>query len=335
MLKRLPASVKLAFLVLVLAVVGWKLYGACRSIGFDHIRAVLRTDWSWAVLSLLCSGCVVLCSAASWVWLLRRIEKTGSLPRLAGAYCFSQIGKYVPGKIMLLLMRIERTGRLGISNRATATSTIIENAAYLISGAAAGSSILLYFWIREQPADYLWIILGSLILIVLLLLAFHPAVFYSVADALLRKLGRAEIAMDKRLSVHSLLASILMMAPCWFFGGLGLWATARCIIPVGIEHYWTLVSAFALSVVIGCVSFLPGGLGVREVVQGVVLLPVIADTLAATPGSSAEAKIIATLIVMLQRVFQITAEAGLAIGGGWITSLSSNSKEMMQQPVSD
>jgi uncharacterized membrane protein YbhN (UPF0104 family) len=110
-----------------------------------------------------------------------------------------------------------------------------------------------------------------------------------------------------------------MMLPCRIFGGVALWATIRCLMPIGFGLLRELTTAFALSVLAGMISFLPIGLGVRDVVQALFLLPLIA---AAIPGPDAfaEAKLIVTLVVLLQRVFQIGVEAVPGVLGGWITT---------------
>jgi hypothetical protein len=133
---------------------------------------------------------------------------------------------------------------------------------------------------------------------------------------LLQKAGREEIEPRQRLRTVAILASVFLMLPCWFFGGVALWSTARCVAPVGLEHVWRLGGAFALSVVLGVLSFLPGGLGIREVTQGFLLVPVLLTTLPPAPSVSARAQILAGLIVVLQRLLQLAVEVTLGLVGG-------------------
>jgi uncharacterized membrane protein YbhN (UPF0104 family) len=183
-----------------------------------------------------------------------------------------------------------------------------------------GLVVLLQFMMRRNPAGHLWLVLVASCSIAVLLAAVHPGVFYRLINPVLERMGRPAIEPGRRLPMRSILISIMMMVPCWFFGGLALWATTRCLIPVGPNHFWALMSAYAFSVLLGIISFLPGGLGVRELVQGYLLLPVVSASIPATAATGAEATIIVAMIVMLQRLFQIITETGLGLLGGLLTS---------------
>jgi uncharacterized membrane protein YbhN (UPF0104 family) len=319
--KKLIAGIKLLLLTVVLTLVGWNLHAAWRDVGIAQLRAAIEVDWRWSALALLGFACVVLTSATAWFWLLRRLDPAGLPLQLYGAYCFSEMGKYVPGKVMLLLMRLERAERLGVAHLATTLSTIMENAAYMVSGAAVGIVVLLHFMVRRNPAGHLWLLLVASCSIVALLVAIHPAVFYRLVNSALKRMGRPVIEPGRRLPMRSVMVSTVMMLPCWFFGGLALWATIRCLLPVGFDHFWALLSAYSFSILLGIFSFLPGGLGVRELVQGYLLLPVVAASIPATGAMTAEATIVVSLVVMLQRLFQIIIEIGLGLLGGSLTSL--------------
>jgi glycosyltransferase 2 family protein len=317
--KTLIAGVKIVILAAILAIIGWNLHSAWREVGITQLKAAIEIDWRWSLIAGVCFAGELFTSAAAWLWLLRRMEGAGSPLFMFGAYFFSQLGKYVPGKIMLLIMRLERTNRQGVSGAATTISTLMENATFMVSGAAVAVPILAQFLLARNPAGHRWLLLLALSSMIVLLTAIHPAIFYRILNPVLLRLGRSEIAAQHRLPMNTLLASVAMMIPCWFFGGLALWATIRCLMPIGMERFWELTAAFALSVLAGMISFLPIGLGVRDVVQALFLLPIIAAGLPGA-GSFAEAELVVTLVILLQRVFQISMEAVLGLLGGWITT---------------
>jgi len=309
--RALIAVLKIALLAVVLCLAGWKLSGAWRELKAQQLGQTVPIDWLWAPFAAAALAGVMFTGAAGWFWLLRRMEPAGAPVRLFGAYFFSQLGKYVPGKIMLLMMRLERTGPLGVSARAATIATLVENATYVVSGAAAGILAL-----AERAGGQSRLAVGVFVAGASLLVAVHPAVFYRLVNAVLRKAGRPQIEPGQRLRTRAILTCVLLMVPCWIFGGIALWSTARCVAPVGIEHVWRLGGAFALSVVLGMMSLLPGGLGVREVTQGVLLVPVLLSTLPPAPAASARAQLLAALIVVLQRLLQLTVELTLGLLGG-------------------
>lgn len=318
--KAVIAGIKIVILAAILAVVGWNLYAAWREVGATRLKAAIDIDWRWTLLAGLCFACELATSAAAWLWLFRRMESSRHTLFMYGAYFFSQLGKYAPGKIMLLIMRLERTNRRSAGKGAVTISTLMENACFMISGAATTVLILLQFVVSRNPSGHRWLLLLAVSSMVVLLVAIHPAVFYGILNPVLRRFGRSEIPPEQRLSMKTLLASVAMMTPCWFFGGFASWAAIRCLMPVDIEHIWALVAAFTISVLAGMVSMLPGGFGVREVVQALFLLPVIMASIQGAAASLAEAELVVTLVVLLQRVVQIVVEAGLAVFGGWITT---------------
>src|SRR6201999_1288927 len=111
---------------------------------------------------------------------------------LLGAYTFSQLGKYVPGKVALLLMRIDRASRFGMPAGACTLSTLVENALYVVSGGLCG--MLATFRILQElhnqkvitdlQQHLAWpiIVIGLIALLVLC----HPAVLYGVLNRALK-----------------------------------------------------------------------------------------------------------------------------------------------------
>jgi len=83
----------------------------------------------------------------------------------------------------------------------------------------------------------------------------------------------------------------------------------------GLRPVWVLLSAYTFSILLGIYSFLPGGLGVRELVQGYLLLPVVRRPYRPAGAASAEATILVSLVVMLQRLFQVAVEMGMGLLG--------------------
>lgn len=257
-------------------------------------------DWRFAPLALLGFGGVFLTSGLVWRWMAFRMhDRSPTLP-LLGAYTFSQMGKYVLGKVVLLLMRLDRTNRVGMNPQVCVLSTLLENAMYMLSGGLVAALTLL-FYVHDNPK----LLVATVSLVGVLLVAFHPAIFYRLIDMGLRKLKYPPLPSSQRLPLSDLLLSLLLFLPCWACGGLALWASARCVAPaLSFVHMGHFPGVFALSVIGGMASVLPGGLGFREGVSGLFLNPLIGfgPTLVA---------------VALQRLFQIITEVTLGAWGAW------------------
>ncbi len=291
-------TLKLAILLALLGYVGWKLREAWSTVSHDPIRI----DWFFAGLSVVFFAGTMLTSALTWRWLAWRMGDRSETVPLLGAYCFSQMGKYVPGKVMLLLMRLERTKRMGMDGQVCVVATLVENAMYMVSGGLVAAVTLVIF-LRGRPMLMVGVIGGM----VVLLLAFHPKIFYWAVNKGLKKMKRAEVAEGNRLGIGQLLAAVAMFMPVWFFGGVSLWCATRAITP-GIEwrEFASIPGGYALGVTGGMASFLPGGIGANEGVKTLMLEPVVGVKIAA-------------LAAGVQRLAQIIVELALGLIGGVIT----------------
>ncbi len=287
--------IKLLVMAMVFGFVGDKLLDAWHKAGSRPVDI----DWRFIPLIPLCFIGIMATNSLTWLWLARRMgDRSPAVPLLA-AYTFSQAGKYAPGKVFLVLMRIDRTHRAGMSRELCVLSTLLENAMYTLSGALVGAVALL-FDARDHP---LYLVLVG-IAIVALLTAFHPRIFFYLINMALKSIKRGPIPVDRRFRVRHMLSAVGLFMPCWFLGGLALWASVHSIHPILLRTYPDLVGAFALSVSLGMFSLLPGGLGVREAIQALFLTPLV---------GSPELIVVA---VALPRVGQIVVEMTLAGIGG-------------------
>ncbi len=299
MKKRLVFILKFTVMVVVFLFVFYKLRGAWQTVGSHPIHI----DWSFAPLIGLAFVGIMATNALTWRWLAWRMgDRNKTLP-LLGAYTFSQAGKYAPGKVLLVLMRIERTHRLGMSRELCLLSTLVENAMYSLSGGLVGA-IALMFIARDHP---LYLLLCGLMIAALLTL-FHPKIFFGIVNAALKSMKRGPIPPSRHFRKFDMACAVLMFMPSWLFGGFGLWSAIHCVHSVGALELFRLSGIFGLSVTLGMLSMFPGGLGVREAVQALFLMPIV---------HSAELIVVA---VALPRVFQITVELTLAIFGGIVSS---------------
>lgn len=310
--KRWLLVLKILLLAAVLAVLGWKLASAW------HEVSAARVDWRFSPVAVLGFMGSMITSALVWRWLVRRMTGAGEpLPTvpLLGAYTFSQMGKYIPGKVALLLMRIERSGRFGLDAATCTLSTLLENALYMISGGLTGIVAIARITTELEPKyrPLVWPV--TLAALALLLAACHPAVFYGLVNRLLRKMKRPEVGAAQRLTMPVLALAVLAFIPCWLFGGVALWASASCMHQVGILDSGWFAGAFALSVIIGMASFLPAGIGIREA----VLIAAVTIQFSAWMGHD-QAFLLASIAAALQRLFQIVAEIVLGVVGAALTA---------------
>jgi glycosyltransferase 2 family protein len=316
--KRLVFWLKLVVLLVIAILVAWQLRKAWLKV--DAIHLVI--DWRWGIVAFAGFCGSMLTSSLVWRFLTRRMgDRSPTLPLLA-SYTYSQMGKYIPGKVVLLLMRIERTSRFGMSPGTCTLSTLLENALYMISGGIIGMLAIVRIAdeVKPQYRPLLWPV--TLAAVAFLIAASSPPFFYGFVNRLLRKMKKPQISPGQRLSAPTLALAVIAFIPCWCFGGLAMWGSVRCIDlsaqaipPVPLLDCWWFAGAYALSVIIGMASLLPGGAGIREAALGA------AATLqfVALGVPHPRAVFLGTAVAILQRIFQVLVEVTLGLAGLLLT----------------
>src|SRR4051794_33560897 len=193
MKKTLVQILKFLILLTVLALVGRAIYAAWHDLGDKHVAI----DWRFVPAALIGFCGVMLTSSLVWRWLATRMGDHSPLVPLLGAYTFSQMGKYIPGKVALLLMRINRAKRFGMTGSICTLSTLLENALYMISGGLVGV-VGIWSVVAELNPRYRAIIWPATFAAVAILAgACHPKIFYSLVGSLMKKMKRPPIAPEQ------------------------------------------------------------------------------------------------------------------------------------------
>jgi uncharacterized membrane protein YbhN (UPF0104 family) len=195
------------------------------------------------------------------------------LPALR-AYLISHLGKYVPGKAMVVAMRVGLVVPYGARPATAAFATLYET---LVMMAAGGLIAALGFATRAGQREYLAIGLG---LGLAFAIAVEPRVFPKLVAPL--RLPFPGVGPDALPPLsHRLLAEgLLWSALGWTLLGLSQVAVIRAVDPAGVEagKWPSIVGSVALATVAGFViPITPGGLGVREGVLLKVMGPAVGD----------------------------------------------------------
>ncbi len=212
-------------------------------------------------------------SVMPFVWrdILARTGERIPPGRAYYAWALSRMGRYLPGKVWVVLGRVYLVpeGRRSLVFWSVTVEVILD----LMAGLAWGLMtlpVLTRAWLPSLPQVPPWMPLGVLVGFFLIL---HPAVLRTV----LRRLGRdvPQVRWDYR---HLFLWFLVFLA-VWALRVLGHYLFLRSF---GLHlPYAALLTAFALAWVLGLLApFAPGGLGVREGVLTVALNPVLGPGLA-------------------------------------------------------
>lgn len=236
----------------------------------------LRVDPTWVVLGgLLYLAGLTACA----VFFAEVLDATATpVGRWAAvrAYLISHLGKYVPGKALVVVMRVGLTTPFGSRPATAALATFYETLAMMAAGAAVA---VVGFAAGPRPIQL--VPLGmSAGLAVLLLVVVAPSVFPRVAGLMTMPFPNVGPDALPRLSYRLLGAGLLWCVGGWVLLGLSQVAVVRAISPSGVPvALWPVVAAgVALATVAGfVVAVMPGGLGVREGVLMTTLAPAVGE----------------------------------------------------------
>jgi uncharacterized membrane protein YbhN (UPF0104 family) len=270
--------VKLLVRITVLVLVSWGIWrtvaGAQQEFQ-DQQFALDQLSPGW----LLLAGLFYLAGQfPSWVFWHRTLLAMGQRPRMREsfrAYWIGHLGKYVPGKAMVVVLRAGLVHGPNVDMTVAATSVFVETLTLMAVGAFMAAAILI--WISPN-----WLLtLLALGLMTAAGLPTWPPLFRRIVRMLRvhhasPKLAEAIEGLDLRLMATGW-ASISLG---WAFLGLSLWASLRAIpilpdanVAVSITDLPLLLASTALAIVAGFLSLIPGGLGVRDWILMTLLVP--------------------------------------------------------------
>ncbi len=266
--------------------------------------------WDWLAFSALTYAASLVPASLVLRRALAALHQPVGLPLVMAAQLVGHLGKYVPGKAMVIVLRasILSRGHIKVSLKLSALAVIIETLNLIAVGATLA---LLLVVILETPAWIKWA--SALMAAGAALGTLPPVLRFILSRRLRRRSSGVQPPLDQPLplnwTVDDLAAAWLWCTISWIFTGLSMTAVVLALTPLQPDQSLislTLIcsAAVMLAFVAGFASLLPGGAGVREMVLATLLAPVIG------PGLSLLAAIVARLV-------QLAVESIIA-GAVWI-----------------
>ena len=262
-----------------------------------------------------------------WHLVLYRFGQRPTWRESLRAFMVGQLGKYLPGKAMVVAMRAATVHSERTSVSAAAAAVFIETLTLMAVGSTVAASYLI-FW-ALQDAQQLRARLPLVGLALLLMIVSSVPTIPSLFRRLVRwlrvhkadpSIDRALAGLDGRLLAQGWLWNLI----AWGFWGASLYSVLTAL--PGPQPQLTdlplLTACVALAMVAGFLSLLPGGIGVREL----VILTLLA------PFGSAKAVLSAIVLRMAWLVSELLIATILYLAGNG-QSPGSSSGSQDQSPV--
>lgn len=280
-------------LAILIAVV----YGVRRSL-LDGLEKLDEHPWHLDAGWLVASGAIYLLSLLPaglfWQRILLGMGQAAGTGETLRAYYIGHLGKYVPGKALVVILRAGLIQSQRVDPVVAGTSVFVETLTLMAVGSLLSAAII-PFWFSD-PLKLVLVALGFAAVAGLPTLppVFRLAVRF--VPFLGSDPGRSECLA--RLRATTLVWGWVANVIGWFISGLSLWAVVRSlgagsmITPATLPLY---TAAAAMSTVGGFLSMIPAGIVVREAILG--------HLLAADCGAS-----VALLTAIVFRLVQLVSE---------------------------
>jgi hypothetical protein len=262
---------KLAFRLIVVVLVG---FGIAHTVAkaWHELEAQQRFSLGQISAAWLLAAAIfyLLGLLPCWWYWHQTLKSMGQRPRLAEtlrAYYVGHLGKYVPGKVMVVVIRAGGLPSERVDTTVAAASVFVETFTTMAVGAFVAATILLL------TTDQMHLILLAIALMLGSGVPTLPPIFRQIVRTIqLKRLsGNIEAAIGG-LSFRLAATGWISISLGWFLLGLSLWATIKALpgaahSPEGtLSAILMLTATVSLALVAGFLSLLPGGVGVREYV---------------------------------------------------------------------
>ena len=240
----------------------------------------------WVVVSVLFFALGMSVLSGSWYLVLQdRIKAIGlpiklTLLDTVRSFLVSQIGKYVPGKALVLVLRYGLLAPKGAPFSLLAIASIFETFSTMASASMVGLVVLLlpfYPALRAALGEATWFLPMALLFTGAFMVSISPPVFSLLPRIFSFVIPAAKKHADDWIRWRTYLLSLIIGCVAWMLIGVSFWATVQAVSsePLGWTTIPPLAAVFSLAFVAGFISMIPGQLGIREFMLIVVLKHVL------------------------------------------------------------
>jgi hypothetical protein len=276
-------------------------------LNWDRVREPLsRLNWFlFALGAVMFGGFLFVFRVMPWWWILLRFGHRMPIPAATRIWSFSELARYLPGKVWQFIGRVFLIRPYGVSAGVCTTSQILEMAVFLLANLLVALACLVWLGIKTEPKlrPFLW---TALALVPALLIFLHPRIFYGIFDWVIKKLRQPVIEQHLRKRE-------LLMVGIWGIIGLvwqslAIWLVIQEPLELQFTKWWVVAGAYCLAWCAGFLAFwAPAGLGVREAVFMMAMQVALPDRVR---NEFADPAVLAGFLAFLAILLRLLVTAG-------------------------
>ena len=240
------------------------LFFLCKLV-YDNINGLKNMKFEINVglfsLSLLAYIIYKFYNAVLWHYITTKSGCSISVGNSIISWSYSQLGKFIPGKVFYLVARLYRYKKENKPVKNVTFCFLLENTYTFVSA--------LFVFVASLPFVKAEVFqqykLQVIILIVLFFVFFNPYIIENSINFIFRLFKKEPVKLAFRY--RELIFTLLLFVSDWIIMCVGFYLLLIAIYPAGHSDFFYLMAVFSLANVIGILSFFtPLGIGVREAV---------------------------------------------------------------------
>lgn len=266
---------------------------------WDQIRTFdLNFDYSALIFASFLYAAAFFVLTIGWYLLLKYFHHPIPFIKALIYFLITQPAKYIPGKVWIAVARMKFCKPYNIPHSITLLTTGVEGVFEILGGTYIALFALFYYPVLGEFSAWKFIALSCIGIFLL-----FPPVFYFLINIYLRIVKREPMQKLQRMSFFKLLFLQIVYIIGMLLLNLASAIFLQSFAPVDVSQIPLLVSIGALTTTVSILAvFVPAGLGVREGVWYLALLPLTA-------------KNVAMIFALLSRLWMIILEALFAAIG--------------------
>lgn len=232
-----------------------------------NVSYAFRVEWLFPCAILYLIAHTIW--AVFWVMLLRNQGLHTSYATGWRAYFISQFGKYVPGKVWVILIRMVMLGANRRDKTIVGVTATYEALTSMAAGAMVGAILLPYLNVDLTGISGLSAL--NYILFTVACVPIGMGLLHWLSIRIARRKRGPDAPPIKNMNVFLLFWGLIQASVGWCILSVSLWMTMQAVMPEPVpfnqEVLLRLAAINAIAYIIGFVAFfLPGGVGAREYV---------------------------------------------------------------------
>jgi hypothetical protein len=295
--------------LLIIVLVVWAVHRTLLDAWDQWRKHPCRVEVGWLLVAALCYFLGTLPAGYFWHLVLRALGQDSRLWPTLRAYTIGGLGKYVPGKAVVVVVRAGLVRGPGVSSVVAGAAVFVETLTMMAVGSVLGATIMI-LWLRGRGFSWYIPPVAAAAAALAVSPTLPPVFRYLMRLLRIGMTGPDTAQHVQALGYKTILWGWLLMPLMWFCWGISYWASLRAVGVEGgglVADFLACTAAVSLATVIGFATLvMPGGAVVREAALVQCTVPYLT-------GLTPSPQLVAWAGAIMLRLVWLVSEAAVSV----------------------